>query len=269
MKKLRYEGSEMAYQVEGKGTTVVLLHGFCEDHKIWEEFQHDLREEPYQVVVADLPGFGASDVVEGITVEGMAKRVHALLQELNTGPAVLIGHSMGGYVGLAFARLFPGALMALGLFHSHPYADEEDKKALRQKSVEFIQRQGHILFVKQLIPGLFADNFARSNAFLLEKLIYRAAKFPSEGIIAAQQAMMARRDETETLRHTKVPVLFIVGKQDTSIPADKNLAQTHLPEVASIHILEKAGHMGQFEARKATQRYVRQFVAFCEEKSQS
>ncbi|MEQ8706051.1 MAG: alpha/beta hydrolase [Phaeodactylibacter sp.] len=269
MKKLQYEGKELAYHAEGKGTTVVLLHGFCEDHKIWEEFQHDLREEPFQVIVLDLPGFGASEVVEGVTIEGMAQRVHALLQFLNTGPVVLIGHSMGGYVGLAFARLFPEALLGLGLFHSHPYADEPDKKAIRQKSVEFIQRQGHILFVKQLIPGLFADNFVRSNAFLLEKLIYRAAKFPSSGIIAAQQAMMNRQDETNTLRGIQVPVLFIVGKLDSSIPAEKNLAQTHLPEVASIHILEKAGHMGQFEARKATQRYVRQFTAFCEAKAGS
>lgn len=269
MKKLRYEGQEMAYHTEGKGTPVVLLHGFCEDHKIWEEFQNDLREEPCQVIVIDLPGFGASDVVEGITIEGMARRVHALLQELGVGPAVLIGHSMGGYVGLAFARLFPEALLGLGLFHSHPYADEEEKKATRQKSVEFIQRQGHILFVKQLIPGLFADNFARSNSFLLEKLIYRAAKFPSEGIIAAQQAMINRQDETETLRQIQVPVLFIVGKMDSAIPAEKSIAQTHLPAVVSIHILEKAGHMGQFEARKATQRYVRQFVAFCEEKANS
>jgi|AntRauTorckE5430_2_1112549.scaffolds.fasta_scaffold10527_3 pimeloyl-ACP methyl ester carboxylesterase len=269
MKKLQYEGKEMAYQVEGKGTPVVLLHGFCEDHKIWEEFQQDLREEPHQVILIDLPGAGASEVVEGLTIDGMAQRVHALLESLGAGPAVLIGHSMGGYVGLAFARLFPEALLGLGLFHSHPYSDEEEKKALRQKSVEFIQRQGHILFVKQMIPGLFAGNFARSNAFLLEKLIYRAAKFPSEGIIAAQRAMMARMDETDTLRNIEVPVLFIVGKQDDTIPADKNMAQTHLPAVASIHILEKAGHMGHFEARKATQRYVRQFVAFCEEKSQS
>lgn len=268
MKKIQYEGKEVAYTAEGKGTPVVLLHGFCEDHKIWEEFQNDLLQEPYQVIAMDFPGFGASEVAEGMTIEGMARRVHALLKKLGAGPAVLIGHSMGGYVGLAFARLFPEALLGLGLFHSHPYPDEEEKKATRQKSIDFIRRQGHILFVKQLIPGLFADNFARSNAFLLEKLVYRAAKFPSEGIIAAQQAMMNRQDETETLRQLQVPALFIIGKLDSAIPPDKNMAQTHLPEVASIHILEKAGHMGQFEARKATQRYVRQFVDFCEKKSQ-
>lgn len=259
----------MAYHAEGKGTPIVLLHGFCEDHKIWEEFQQDLRDEPYQVIVLDLPGFGASEVVDGITIEGMAKRVHELLQILNTGPAVLIGHSMGGYVALAFARLFPDALMGLGLFHSHPYADEPEQKVLRQKSIDFIKRQGHILFVKQLIPKLFPDSFARSNAFLLEKLIYRASLFPSEGIMAGQKAMMERKDETETLRQCKVPVLFIVGKLDSAIPADKSLEQTHLAETASIHIMEKVGHMGQFESRKSTQRYVRQFAAYCKEKAES
>ncbi len=263
MKKLSYEAADLAYLSEGKGAPVVLLHGFCEDHKIWEEFLQDLQAEPYQVIAIDLPGFGASEAVEGISIEGMARRVHAVLEELRTGPAVLIGHSMGGYVGLAFARLFPERLLGLGLFHSHPYADDADKKAIRHKSAAFIRRQGHALFVKQLIPSLFADNFARSNAFLLEKLIYRASHFPSEGIIAAQEAMAERKDETETLKNINVPVLFIIGKQDSAIPADKNQEQVHLPEVASIHILEKAGHMGQFEDRKRTQRYVRQFVAFC------
>lgn len=245
----------------------MLLHGFCEDHRIWEEFIQDLEAEPYQVIAIDLPGFGASETVEGITIEGMARRVHAVLEDLKAGPAVVIGHSMGGYAGLAFARLFPERLLGLGLFHSHPYADNADKKALRYKSAAFIRRQGHALFVKQLIPSLFADNFARSNAFLLEKLIYRASHFPSEGIIAAQKAMAERQDETETLKSLAVPALFIIGKQDSAIPVDQNQEQAHLPEVASIHILEKAGHMGQFEARKETQRYVRQFVAFCEEKA--
>lgn len=257
----------MAYELEGKGTTVLLLHGFCEDSNMWEDFRIDLLEEEYRVLRIDLPGFGKSEPIEGISIEDMARGVYAVLQEISCGSIVFIGHSLGGYVGLSFARLFPEELLGLGLFHSHPYEDSEEKRATRLKSVEFIKRQGHVLFVKQLLPKLFTPSFASSNAFLLEKLIYRASKFPSEGIMAAQLAMAHRPNQAETLKRIGVPVLFIVGKEDTTVPGDKSLQQTHLPDTASIHLLERVGHMGMFEARKQTQRIVRQFAAFCEEKA--
>jgi pimeloyl-ACP methyl ester carboxylesterase len=267
MNYVTYQGKELAYELEGKGTTVLLLHGFCEDSNMWEDFYTDLLEEDYQVLRIDLPGFGQSEPVADISIEDMAKGVQAVLKETGCGPLVFIGHSMGGYVGLSFARLYPEHLLGLGLFHSHPYEDSEEKRATRLKSVEFIRRQGHVLFVKQLLPNLFTPNFASSNAFLLEKLIYRASKFPSEGIVAAQLAMAHRPDQAATLEQIEVPVLFILGKEDTAVPSDKSLAQTHLPKTASIHLLEKVGHMGMFEARKQTQRIVRQFVDFCEEKA--
>ena len=268
MKFITYQDKKIAYKTEGKGAAVVLLHGFCEDSSIWEEFRVDLLEENYRVIRIDLPGFGKSEVLPDASIEQMAEAVHAVLLKLNLAKVVFIGHSMGGYVGLAFARLYPELLMGLGLFHSHPYADSEEKKENRRKSVAFIQRQGHALFVKQLIPGLFNQRFAKSNAFLIEKLTYRAARGKSAGIIAAQKAMIERPDETSTLKSLNVPVLFIIGEEDQAVPPE-NAEQIHLPQAASIHILEKVGHMGLFEARKQTQRIVRQFVQFCEENARA
>jgi pimeloyl-ACP methyl ester carboxylesterase len=263
MNTTNYKAHSIAYTQEGKGIPIVLLHGFCEDSRMWEDFLPDLLEEGFQVIRVDLPGFGQSAVIPKVSIEGMAHAVLAVLEELQVGPVVMIGHSMGGYVGLAFARLFPQLLSGLGLFHSHPYADTPEKRAERQKSVDFIKRQGHVLFVKQMIPNLFAPNFARSNAFLLEKMAYRASHYQSEGIIAAQQAMAQRPEETATLKALEAPVLFIIGKEDQTVPADQNTAQTVLPTTASIHILPRAAHMGMFEARKDTQLMVRQFADFC------
>lgn len=189
----------MFYYVEGKGILVVLLYGFCEDYKIWEEFQNDLCEEFYQVIVIDLFGFGVFDVVEGIIIEGMARWVYVLLQELGVGLVVFIGYFMGGYVGLVFVWLFLEVLLGLGFFYLYFYVDEEEKKVIWQKSVEFIQWQGYIFFVKQLIFGFFVDNFVCSNIFLLEKFIYWVAKFFSEGIIVVQQVMINWQDEIEIL----------------------------------------------------------------------
>ena len=98
---------------------------------------------------------------------------------------------------------------------------------------------------------------------MVDKLIYRASKYTSLGIINGLEAMIQRPDRSEVLEHFEKPVLFIIGKEDAAIPEEKSMAQTHLPSQASIHVLEKVGHMGMFEAKKQTQKIVRQFVAFC------
>lgn len=264
MKHTTYQGHRISYNVKGKGLAVVFLHGFCEDSRIWEDFKHDLIEEKYRVVVIDLPGFGQSDVIEDISIAGMAEAVLTVLDALKLEKVVLIGHSMGGYVSLAFAEQYPDRLMGLGMFHSQAMADSEEKKENRQKSIDFIRRQGSALYVKQTIPGLFAPNFINSNTFLIEKLSFRASQYAPEGIIAALAAMKNRPDRSDVLREIACPVLFIIGKLDGAVPLENSMAQTSLPNRADIHILEKVGHMGMFEATKQTQSIVRQFVQFCQ-----
>lgn len=263
MKNIIFQDKTIAYDTEGRGVAVVLLHGFCEDSRVWEDFKPDLVEEKLRVITIDLPGFGQSAVWPGVSIADMAEAVGAVLEELKLDKVVLIGHSMGGYVGLAFAEKYPEKLIGLGLFHSHPYEDSEEKKEGREKGVGFVQRQGHVLYVKQLIPALFAPDFVKSNAFLIEKLTFRASIYDVKGIIAALKAMKNRPDRSKTLAELKCPVLFIIGKKDTAVPADQSLEQTHLPALASIHILEKVGHMGMFEAAKQTKLFVRKFVSFC------
>lgn len=267
MKFVDLENKRIAYQSKGRGPAVVLLHGFCEDSTIWNEFKTDLLEEKYRVVCIDLPGFGASDTIEGASISKMAAAVAAVIDEIGLTQFILIGHSMGGYVSLAYAEKHSDKLLGLGLFHSQPYPDSEEKKAGRQKNIDFISSFGHILFVKQLIPKLFTDKFAKSQAFLVDKLIYRASQYDSKGIVTALEAMKDRPDRSAVLTTFPKPVLFIIGKEDGAIPAENSLEQTHLPTQASIHVLEKVGHMGMFESKKQTQKILRQFVEFCLEQT--
>lgn len=264
MKHIDYQGHRIGYHTKGKGPAVVFLHGFCEDSRIWEDFKLDLIEEKYRVIVIDLPGFGQSDVIENISIAEMADAVFAVLDSLKLSEVVLIGHSMGGYVSLAFAEKYPDRLLGLGMFHSQAMDDSDEKKANRQKSIDFIRRQGSALYVKQTIPGLFAPNYINSNTFLIEKLSFRASQYAAEGITAALAAMKNRPDRSEVLQQINCPVLFIIGKLDGAIPWENSMAQTHLPAKADIHILEKVGHMGMFEASRQTQSIVRQFVQFCQ-----
>lgn len=263
MKTLRYQNTKIAYRQSGKGTVLVFLHGFCEDSSVWDDFKSDLIEEKKQVICIDLPGFGGSERLPEPSIDGMAKAVHTVIENLAIEKFILIGHSMGGYVSLAYAERYPEKLLGLGLFHSHPYPDGAEKKLNRSRAIDFIERQSSILYVKQMIPNLFAPKFKKSNAFLVDKLIYRASQYQKEAVSDALQAMRDRPDRSEVLNRITCPVLFIIGSEDAAIPRQASLEQTHLPRTASIHILEKVGHMGMFEAQRQTQKIIRDFVAFC------
>ena len=263
MKLIDFEDGKLAYRSEGRGDTVVLVHGFGEDHRVWNDFKQDLLEERYRVVSIDLPGFGRSSPLSKPSIDGYAAAVLAVLDHLKLDKVTLIGHSMGGYTALAVAEKQAERLLGLGLFHSHPYADSEEKKQARFKQIDFIHRQGHHLYVKQLVPKLFAERYAKSHPFEVDKLIHWGVRFPVEGITGALQAMAERPDRSSVLADVKCPVLFIVGQEDNAVPADASGKQLALPSVASIHVLPKVGHMGMIESMRPTQLIVRQFADFC------
>lgn len=263
MTELTIAGAPLAVYDEGAGTPLVLLHGFCEDSSIWEPYFPVLSEN-FRVVRIDLPGFGNSPARANCSIADMADLVAEAWAQLELPAGVLIGHSMGGYAAVAFAKKYSDRLLGLGMFHSQPFEDTPEKKAGRQKGIDFIKQHGTVLFVKQLIPNLFAPNFPKSNRFLIERLTLQAIQYPAAGIINGLQAMKDRPDNSEVLKQVSCPVLFIIGKEDTAIPPTASVEQTHLPDVADIHILERIGHMGMWEAKRDTLRIVRKFVEDCQ-----
>jgi pimeloyl-ACP methyl ester carboxylesterase len=265
MKKIYFNGNSIAYRDEGKGDTLVLVHGFCEDSRMWDDFAERLKG--YRLVRVDLPGFGQSDVEVPCSIAQMAECVHALANELEIERFVLVGHSMGGYVSLAFAERWPHLLLGLGLFHSHPYADGEEQKLNRQKGIDFIRNHGHILYVKQLIPRLFPSSF--NGEFAINQLIHQAAQGPAAGISNALMAMMQRPDRSLVLAEAACPVLCIIGELDSAVPLDASLAMCHLPRIVQIELLPKVGHMGMFERPSDTAKMLMKFMALCDEMRQA
>lgn len=261
MPKINFKEQKINYSSRGKGTPIVFLHGFCEDSSVWDDFISVFKSN--KIIRIDLPGFGSSEPIENPSVELFADVVKSVLNHLEIRTCTLIGHSMGGYVSLAFAKKYASSLNGLGIFHSFPYADSEEKKAARAKSIEFIKKNSHYHYVKQLFPNLFPPTFLSSNNFLVNKMIHRASSFPQIGIIGGLELMMKRPDNSEVLKNIKCPVLFIIGKDDDVVPFDKSMEQTALPDIAHIHILEGVGHMGMFEATKKTRKIIRQFVKYC------
>ena len=262
MQTIQFQNKKIGFSVQGKGSPLVLLHGFCEDSRMWDDF---LTLFPRQKVVRiDLPGFGQSALQDDPSIEMMATCVKAVFDHLKIQKCVLIGHSMGGYVSLEFAKKHPAYLLGLGMFHSHPYEDSEEKKEGRNKGIDFIRRNGHIHYIKQVIPALFAFDFSKGYQFEVNKLLYNAAQYTPEGIISALEAMKNRPDNSAVLEQIKCPVLFIIGKEDKAIPIEASLNQTALPMIADIHILPSIGHMGMFEAKRKTAKIVKHFIASVE-----
>jgi len=261
MPSILFQDKKIEYQVSGTGQPVVLVHGYCEDSQMWDHFIPLLPSAKY--ITIDLPGFGESEVVPDISIGKMADIVFLVLKEIKVEKTILIGHSMGGYVSLAFAEKYPDALVGLGLFHTHPYADSDLQKKSRDKSISFLQRNGTAHYTKQLIPKLFPSEFTRFNNFLINNLIYRASRFPMEGLIGSLAAMRDRPDRSKILVKINCLVLFIIGKQDITVDEIRALEQTTLADNSLIHILPKAGHMGMFEQPKKTAAMVEQFINHC------
>lgn len=261
MEHIDYQGKKIAFRQTGEGGAfpLVLLHGFCEDSRMWDAWV-ELLPARQRVIRIDLPGFGQSELLENQSVDYMADAVEAVLNHLQTEKCVLTGHSMGGYVSLAFAEKNADRLAGLCLFHAHPFADPEEKKEGRLKSAAFIRNSGSEAFVRQLIPGLFAKESLHRHTTTIEKLTRYALEYQPSTIITALLAMRDRPDRSAVLQKIACPVLFFIGKLDTAVPPEFSLDQTHLPAISHIYIYPEVGHMGMFEAKEESARAMRAFL---------
>jgi pimeloyl-ACP methyl ester carboxylesterase len=248
-KSTSYQSASIFYRVIGQGKPVILIHGFGEDSAIWNkqiEFLSATKDQ-YQLIVPDLPGTGKSELIDDMSIEGMAETIKAILQEENISNCVVIGHSMGGYITLAFAEKYPQLLSAFGLFSSSAFADNEEKKAARLKSIAFVKNNSAYEFLKTSIPGLFGEIFAKENQPAIDKLVERSKQFSAAAIIKYYEAMIARPDRTEVLKTFAGPILFIIGEHDKAIPFDQSMQQCYLPAQSHVHILRNSAHMGMWE----------------------
>lgn len=259
----------LAHTLKGKGSTLVLIHGFCEDQFLWSDYVNQLSLN-YQVLCLDLPGFGASEpeFAEAVSMEYYARRVHELLDATLTREekVTMIGHSLGGYVTLAFAELYPERLNGIGLFHSMAFADSEEKRQSRDKVAAYIQEKGVAAFTDNFIDPLFYLGNRSRLSDAIQNLKIRAAQSSKEGVVAATIGMKERLDRTEVLKTITVPVLFIIGKNDTSIPLDKSLEQSSMPAQSLVYILDKVGHMGMLEEKEGCLNVLQSFVDLCQGK---
>jgi pimeloyl-ACP methyl ester carboxylesterase len=268
-KTITYQSSTIFYRTEGKGQPVIFLHGFAEDGTIWDK-QVEFLERSVLLIIPDLPGSGKSIIDDDeqlptanghpITIEDYANCINAILDAEQITTCIIIGHSMGGYITLAFAEKYPDKLKAFGLFHSTAYADSEEKKTMRRKSIEFIRKHGAAEFIKQSTPNLFLDLYKDQHPEIIEELIERYNNFKPDALVSYYEAMIQRPNRTTVLQNFKGPILFIIGEKDNAVPLGHSLEQSHLPGLAYIHILENAAHMGMLEETGEVNKFLLSFI---------
>jgi len=259
-KEIPFQGKTLRYTILGQGAPVVLVHGFAEDSDVWK-YQRDILSAHYRLIIPDLPGAGASELTDQFSMELGADYIRQVLQQENIEQTILIGHSMGGYIALAFAEKYAGQLQAFGLFHSTAYADNDEKKTSRQRGIAFVEAHGSHEFLQQSIPNLFSPESRISMSGAIKGMIEQYRDFNPNTLVACQQAMMQRPDRTHVLTSFNKPVLFIIGKYDTAVPYEQALRQSHLPHISYIHLLEHSGHMGMWEETEKANTALLSFLA--------
>jgi len=265
-KEITYLNKKLHYTICGTGSVVMLLHGFAEDYQIWIN-QIDTLSKNYTVIAPDLPGSGLSEQLDNadVSMEDFAKAIHAIILGEKIEKFILIGHSMGGYIALAYEELFSTYLLALGLFHSTAFSDDELKIASRSKAISFIQDHGAAAFLKTIIPDLYADQ--GKSIIEIEQHLLNGGSISAETLEQYYQAMMHRKDKSSLLNNLQRPVLFVAGCYDKLIPIQHSIQQSKMPACSFINILKKSGHMGMLEEAKETGILLSNFIEYTCKKS--
>ena len=261
---LTVEGRTVHYRDEGRSNTptLVLLHGFLQNLDVWSSYvlsyMHRLR-----VITIDLPGHGLTDTFCDVhTTDFMAHIVKEVLNACGVDQCVMVGHSMGGYVALAFAEKYPYSLRGLGLVNSHAMADSESHRAAREE----VCRQVHdnrAAYIVGFIPSLFDDSRRAALSKDIKDLQDQSLETTAASIVAAQRGMMQRPSRIAVLQQLDLPVYFVYGKNDPRIPIEVAVTQTLLPRHSEALLLSDVAHMAFIEEREYLKPRLLDFVTRC------
>lgn len=263
-KTIVFEGHTLHYRDEGKGheQTLVLLHGYLQNLDIWSSYVLAYLRT-MRVITIDLPGHGYSESFGEVhSMDLMAQAVQAVLNDAHVEQCVLVGHSMGGYVALAYAAQFPHRLRGLGLLHSHALADDQSTVERRIATCEQVM-QNRASYVVNFVPTLFDASKRQQMNQEIKDLSEQCLETKTESIIAAQRGMADRPSRIEVLRQLEVPTLFVYGKNDPRIPIELALAQSMEARHGEILMLGDVAHMAHLEERDYIRPRILNFVNTC------
>lgn len=256
---LKHKNINVFYTDVGKGSTIVLLHGFLENSNMWLPFIPSWSKKN-RIICIDLLGHGKTEYLNYVhTMELMAQTVLDILNHLKIDKACLIGHSMGGYVALAFAEENPKRTNGLCLMNSTAKADSIERKINRERAIAVV-KQNHKLFIEMAISNLFLQK----NRILFSKdiniLKKEALKTPLQGVIAALEGMKTRKNREALLHNTSFKKMMIIGKKDPVLSRKELLNQTKGTKVKIVEFPD--GHMSYIENKYEFSQEIMHFIEY-------
>lgn len=244
MNQIFYKNTQISYSDTGKGTAVVLLHGFLENKTMWDVYVSELSKKN-RIITIDLLGHGETESLGYIqTMEENADVVHEVLSKLRIRKAILVGHSMGGYVALAFAELYPKNMKGLVLLNSTSKEDSPERKKNRDRAIKAVKKD-YETFIRLSIANLFSEENREILTKEIEAVKIQALKTPLQGIVASLEGMKIRKDREIFLHTTTYPKLLILGKKDPVLNYEDNLGQIKNTDVQLVTFPD--GHMSTIE----------------------
>ena len=244
---IKYKNIQIAYTDTGRGEVIVLLHGFLENLNMWEAILPELPEKK-RFICVDLLGHGSSQRLGYIhTMDEMAQSINHLLNQLNIKQATFLGHSMGGYVTLAFAELFPLRIKKMLLLNSTPLADSSERVVNRNRAIRLV-KQNKNAFVRMAITNLFGKEGREQLQEHINTLVEQAQQMPAENIVAAIEGLKSRKDRTHILNNFTGEKIFLAGEEDEIVPLEslRQLAKATHTQLITF----KGGHMTHLEAKE-------------------
>ena len=259
MPHISFRKGKLAYTDKGKGRVLILLHGFLGNKELWS-YHASVLSKKYRVITIDLPGHGKSDELGYIqTMELFAEALHELISHLKIRKLVLIGHSLGAYVALAFAEKFPDAILGLIMMNSTAKGDSDARKKSRDQLVRLVKKDRNKA-LEMLVPNFFNVK-SRSMHWKVKRYLKAAKMCSSKAIVATIEGMKIRKEREIILHFSPFPYLYFIGEFDAVFPPADLIEESQLNAKGGYIYFERSSHMIYLEEDARSIKKIRQFIA--------
>jgi 3-oxoadipate enol-lactonase len=257
--KIKSNGIELSYEVEGEGPWVVMSHSLACNVSMWEE-QAAVLKRSFRVLRFDTRGHGSSAAPQGAyTLDMLADDLLGLLDGLGIARAHFVGLSMGGMIGMTAALRHPQRFASLVLCDTSSRVPPEAAPVWEGR-IKTATEQGMAPLVEPTLQRWFTEPFYKSSKPMMARVGQMIRSTPVAGYVGCCHAI-PKIDLTDRLGAIRCPVRVIVGEQDAGTPVAMSRAIQEAIPGADLVVIPSASHLSNLEQPEAFNRALADFLA--------